>query len=213
MKTTIEYAEATKQESNDSETKLLNRTYDYILELRRTGDDYEIIGGEWIGESYNNHPDFVWISYGPKAPDGSSGGSNPFVDYNEVLSIWSESIGLSNIPEHPYSASTTEANQWGSFTGWYAAIDNSREGESFIQQNGNLLEIHRIKEVTTNTSLVGDISVKIYLNGEKITDTKMTGSAVLQTYIKPKKGPNHLKVEWFRDGDPVSQGFTNFFGI
>lgn len=32
-------------------------TYEYILELTRNG---EIIGGEWVGASKSNHPDFLW---------------------------------------------------------------------------------------------------------------------------------------------------------
>ncbi len=212
IKTTIHHTEATAQESDNSTTRLIPKTYDYILELRRVGDDFEIIGGEWIFDSINNHPDFVWISYGPRAPNGSFDVSNPYVDYNEVLKMWSESVGLSNIPEHPYSVSSAEANQWGSFNGWYVAIDNARDGKVFIQQNGNLLDIHRVKEVLTNESLIGNISAKIYLNGEKVSDTNISGTGVLQTYIRPRKGPNHLKVEWSRGGKPVSQGFTNFFG-
>ena len=32
-------------------------TYEYILELTTAG---EIIGGEWVGQSKSNHPDFLW---------------------------------------------------------------------------------------------------------------------------------------------------------
>lgn len=38
-----------------------SNVYEYILELNRTG---AIIGGEWIGESKRNHPDFVWLPTG-----------------------------------------------------------------------------------------------------------------------------------------------------
>ena len=32
--------------------------YDYILEVDSTG---KIVGGEWIGASKRQHPDFVWL--------------------------------------------------------------------------------------------------------------------------------------------------------
>jgi hypothetical protein len=35
--------------------------YEYILEINRKG---AIIGGEWVGESKRNHPDFVWLPTG-----------------------------------------------------------------------------------------------------------------------------------------------------
>ena len=34
--------------------------YDYILEVKNG----EIVGGEWVGPSMNNHPDFVWLPSG-----------------------------------------------------------------------------------------------------------------------------------------------------
>ncbi|KAG4053956.1 hypothetical protein PC123_g10916 [Phytophthora cactorum] len=41
-----------------------SKTYKYLLEL---DNDYNILGGEWVGESQSDHPDFLWL---PKArPD------------------------------------------------------------------------------------------------------------------------------------------------
>jgi hypothetical protein len=36
--------------------------YEYLLELDAAG---EVIGGEWIGSSKRNHPDFLWLPIGP----------------------------------------------------------------------------------------------------------------------------------------------------
>ena len=55
--------------------------YHYILELN---DDGEVIGGEWVGSSNTNHPDFVWL------PVASRGG-NPHIDIDLVREMIAES--------------------------------------------------------------------------------------------------------------------------
>ncbi|GAB9474894.1 Elicitor-like transglutaminase, partial [Globisporangium polare] len=40
--------------------------YEYFLEL---DDKLNIIGGEWLGESNQNHPDFLWFAKGAPRPD------------------------------------------------------------------------------------------------------------------------------------------------
>lgn len=44
-------------------------TYDYVLELDAAGT---IIGGEWVGRSKTDHPDFMWYSYGNTSYAASS---------------------------------------------------------------------------------------------------------------------------------------------
>jgi hypothetical protein len=53
------------------------REYEYILEVNVQG---KIIGGEWIGESRKNHPDFMWF---PAAP----GAQNPYVNVKNILAL------------------------------------------------------------------------------------------------------------------------------
>lgn len=55
--------------------------YDYILELDEAGS---IIGGEWIGDSIENHPDFVWL------PVREVSG-NPHIDTDLVRELIQES--------------------------------------------------------------------------------------------------------------------------
>ena len=55
--------------------------YHYILELDADG---EVIGGEWVGSSTLNHPDFVWL------PIATRGG-NPHIDIDEVRRMIAES--------------------------------------------------------------------------------------------------------------------------
>ncbi|KAG1698786.1 hypothetical protein DVH05_014740 [Phytophthora capsici] len=36
-----------------------SKTYKYLLEL---DNDYNVLGGEWVGESQSDHPDFLWFA-------------------------------------------------------------------------------------------------------------------------------------------------------
>ncbi|OWZ03636.1 Glycoprotein elicitor [Phytophthora megakarya] len=50
--------------SGRASTYMNSKTYKYLLEM---DNDYNILGGEWVGESQADHPDFLWL---PKArPD------------------------------------------------------------------------------------------------------------------------------------------------
>ena len=59
--------------------------YEYILELDGAG---RIIGGEWVGESKNDHPDFLWLPTGTLSQT-SAGGA---IDYNKVMSLYYKSL-------------------------------------------------------------------------------------------------------------------------
>lgn len=56
-------------------------TYHYVLELDAAG---AVIGGEWLGASNLNHPDFVWLPVAPR-------GGNPHIDIDEVRAMIAES--------------------------------------------------------------------------------------------------------------------------
>ena len=58
--------------------------YDYVLELDAAG---KIVGGEWVGSSKRNHPDFMWIPAGP----GSfvAGGA---IGYAQVAALLAASV-------------------------------------------------------------------------------------------------------------------------
>jgi hypothetical protein len=52
--------------------------YEYILELDQ---EENIIGGEWVGNSRADHPDFIYVPIGPPNDDTSIFGS---IQYSEV---------------------------------------------------------------------------------------------------------------------------------
>lgn len=60
----------------------VSKNYHYVLEL----DQYrQVLGGEWVGHSKVDHPDFIWKL-------GSAQPSNPYVDLNVVKEIYLLSI-------------------------------------------------------------------------------------------------------------------------
>ena len=63
--------------------------YEYVLEIDAQGD---IIGGEWIGASKRDHPDFLWLPTGRRNDSVAGGG----ITYNNVKSLLLESISDPN---------------------------------------------------------------------------------------------------------------------
>jgi hypothetical protein len=59
--------------------------YEYILELDGTG---KIIGGEWVGSSKRNHPDFIWLPTGPASTTVAGGA----IRYNRVKRLANASV-------------------------------------------------------------------------------------------------------------------------
>ncbi|ETK71810.1 hypothetical protein L917_20736 [Phytophthora nicotianae] len=60
--------------------------YDYILELDECDN---IIGGEWLYESNNNHPDFLWVVQG-KTPSDTV--SSVGLSYPEAVMLLEKSV-------------------------------------------------------------------------------------------------------------------------
>jgi hypothetical protein len=60
-------------------------SYEYVLELDAEG---RIVGGEWVGHSKKDHPDFVWLPTGP----GTSSVAGGKITFREVKALLDESI-------------------------------------------------------------------------------------------------------------------------
>ena len=68
--TTISYRKAETGFANaGTKPAPTRKTYEYILEL---DDNDLVLGGEWVGESRNDHPDFLWMAFEPVEPTGSA---------------------------------------------------------------------------------------------------------------------------------------------
>lgn len=75
-------------------------TYEYILEL---DDDGKLIGGEWVGSSKTDHPDFVWL---PTTLSTSSRVASGKIKWGDVKKIYELSIDATE----PVSESSWNGN-------------------------------------------------------------------------------------------------------
>ncbi len=75
--------------------------YDYVLELDAAG---KIVGGEWIGASRQNHPDFLWLPV--KKSQGTVAGVISYADVKQLFT-------LANGAAPPAPAATVLAHETG----------------------------------------------------------------------------------------------------
>lgn len=61
-----------------------SRDYEYLLELDANDN---IIGGEWVGSSKTNHPDFLWFPTGKPATSAVTGTGLKYADVQELLKL------------------------------------------------------------------------------------------------------------------------------
>jgi hypothetical protein len=81
-----------------------SNVYDYVLELDAAG---KIIGGEWIGASRFNHPDFLWLPI-QKHP----GVVADVIDYTDVRKLFDLANGAGAQAPLVHDTSTIAAGAW-----------------------------------------------------------------------------------------------------
>ncbi|MGE0172973.1 MAG: hypothetical protein AB7T49_09315 [Oligoflexales bacterium] len=188
----------------------------YILELDDIGN---IIGGEWIQDqvahpctgtlvtvdSRIQHPDFIWAAFEPFDSPGTRKFGNPFVKNDEVVSMWAESVGLD--PANPFgdpgnpnrilNYPSTDSS-WGRVQHFFAVtLDGTNRGAVFLGKKARLV-IKREEE------LVGNVNVKVLLNGAPLTDIAGTGSDDLSYDFDSKPGINNLSLQWSKNGQNIA---------
>ncbi|KAJ0399414.1 hypothetical protein ATCC90586_004635 [Pythium insidiosum] len=57
-------------------------TYEYLLELDRND---KVIGGEWVGDSRYNHPDFLWFAISKPGADAATATNIKYKDVQDLL--------------------------------------------------------------------------------------------------------------------------------
>ena len=96
MKTQLNYITEPEQNISGNLSGVIDQftktdVYEYILELDANG---KIIGGEWLGASKKNHPDFLWMptikGWTEVAMDGSKRGTG--IAWHEVMYLVEESV-------------------------------------------------------------------------------------------------------------------------
>jgi hypothetical protein len=66
-----------------------SRYYEYILEL---DDNDNIIGGEWVGDNHDNHPDFIYVPVGPPNANTEILGGIKYSQVKEMIRLSQLSI-------------------------------------------------------------------------------------------------------------------------
>lgn len=171
----------------------LNLAYEYVVELDENND---VIGGEWIGNYRNSHPDFIWMPFEPSTPTGDDSRGNPLLSNQDVTAIWAESVGLD--PANPFRDKPKNNFDvrffppsdlsWGSVSGYYSMLlDGRNTGSLFLGKKSHL----RISVA----DVLKDANVEVFLNGKALeTVSPVSGAADLLFDSPP--GLNILSLKW-----------------
>ncbi|MES2744441.1 MAG: hypothetical protein V4655_03395 [Bdellovibrionota bacterium] len=194
--TTVSYRSSSNEINENSgwtNVKPKEITYEYVIEVDENGD---VIGGEWVGASRYNHPDFLWMPFEPAAPTGDSRRGNPHLSNTEVTSLWAESVGLDtenpfrDKPKNPFDIRFYPPGDlnWGAVSGYYRILlDGRTTGSLFLGKKSHL----RIDV----TEILRDSNVEIFLNGKAIDTVSPTAGQADILFDSPP-GLNILTLKW-----------------
>jgi hypothetical protein len=198
---TLTQSEAYSTEQLTSQIELSKRykdtVYYYILELNDAG---EIIGGEWVGTSQRDHPDFVWVALEPISGDGSPYSANPNVDPKEVIKLWAESVGAD--PANPPKAlmEPSVATGWGKYPKFDVLINGASTGVAFA--------IDDTTEIALKTKEgLGGATPEMSIDGSKVGVDPLVMRASIG---KLTPGIHVLMVKWTSAGKTVDEQRARF---
>ena len=127
--------------------------YDYILEIDADGN---INGGEWIGASNTNHPDFLWL------PTGTRGG-NPNIDTAQVKLLLERSRSTDADSTQPTGDVLVYDN---TFT--FDIPDNDENGVSSTISVHDELSVGKLEvDLDIEHSFIGDLKVVLRKDGKE----------------------------------------------
>jgi len=171
--------------------------YKYILETDRDG---KIQGGEWVGESRTNHPDFAW--WPTSKPQGSMAGG--LITYDEVKALNEEAAGEPPLADETVTVldnvtvrktGTTWASKYGSivvekgYKNLEVKMPGTGDADLYVRVGRNpTIYKYDCKSVTEGTS-EESCSVKVSFDGNtyfvrarsKTPDTTVTVTATKLT--------------------------------
>lgn len=173
--------------------------YDYVLELDATG---KILGGEWVGSSKLNHPDFLWL---PISASGSVAGGA--IKYAEVKALVLESAGqgaLTGNAVEVNESATIAKGEWrhfGPFTTSAGTISVTLTGtgdaDLYVKMNGqpslNLYDCRPYAGTSNeNCELQGPGALYVSVNGYSAATVqlkvKYVGAAVVDGGVSVDAG-------------------------
>ena len=160
--------------------------YNYILEI---GADGKINGGEWIGSSITNHPDFLWL------PTGTRGG-NPHMDLDIVRMLLEKSRAPETGIEDPTTGEVkVYANE---FT--FDIPDNDAAGVSSTISVLDEFTVGTFEvEVDIAHTFVGDLTVVVRKDGsESVLHAEAGGSTdnIRRTFTVTDMGGTAAAGNW-----------------
>ncbi len=191
----ITHAKAWKEERLTSEfvvgDRTATKTYTYVLEL---DENQRILGGEWTGNSQQDHPDFIWVAFEPAGGDGGRRGANPKVDPKEVIKLWAESIDADpNNPPLDILDPQISFN-WGQFQKFEVSANGSRGGTVFSGRSTTL--IFKRRELLT-----GDVTLDVALDSTAKPAVSGSGDADIKVDLGPVPPGIHIvDVVWKKGG-------------
>jgi hypothetical protein len=173
----------------------------YVLELDAAGD---IVGGEWVGESQQRHPDFIWVALEPLTPNGTRFMGNQHLDNAQVIKLWAEGAGFdpANPPldiKRPPASDT-----WGRFAGFDATLDGSTTGAVFA---GKPAVLHLKRR---DTLAGAGVTLEVSLNGGAATSVTGGDGDDLTVPLEPGLGLNRVQLTFKRGGTTLEDQFLRF---
>ncbi len=171
--------------------------YTYLLEL---DEENKVLGGEWVGESRTNHPDFLWMAFEPDEPTGGPSRGNPYIRNEDVIGIWAESVGFD--PQNPFRDKPNNTYDvrfyprgdldWGIVEGYYRIVlDGRTNGAVFLGKETYL-------RILISDVIEDNVEVDVFLNGKSIGRKVSEGGKVDLTFPSPM-GINYLNLKWYSD--------------
>lgn len=209
--TRVYYTDAINEIESVGITRHKQEEYTYILEL----DDFgEIIGGEWIGKSYDNHPDFLWISLEPlksltedevrrslgitdpnRLYQYMRSRSNPHLDPTEVTKLWAKSVGNDQEVVPPTLAyRVDDIDSWGRYENFDLIIDGNITGTVFLGKKIYL-------DVVLKGQLPGNI-LHVKLNNTLLASSPISDHE-LSFDLTPRTGINTLSLNF--ENEPLAE--------
>ena len=204
--------------------------YQYILEVDSDG---KIIGGEWVGSSKTNHPDFLWLPTGRQEWQSLAGGS---IEYDKIKDLLTQSIGDAAVETggNGESVERTETghvdkNEWKHFGPFVAAEGNftatmtgTGDADLYVRKGAPATGTNydcRPYDNDSNEecSVEGPGSFYVGIHGYRSSDFNLDirfvqGEEVV-TVDEEEEAANEVEVNHLNESDSVGQGEMKIYEL
>lgn len=192
VRTEIVYTQALQSEGLEVPCdSSCNQTLEYVVELDGEG---HIQGGEWLGASRLEHPDFLWISYDPLEGRGTRAYANPHVDPKVVLSLWAKSVGFDPAaipPEHKNISEPALEDRWGKYQDFSILLDGYNRGSTFLSKSSTLGVIRNSAPLRSE-----GVRLEVRHNGRMVFEGAIPPGDDPVITLEPRPWTNFLGIRW-----------------